>query len=120
MRKKLKYNKYGVSAKSERTYNNIVFDSKKEMKRYKELLLLEKAGDISDLILQPSFELQPSFQSQYGKKIRAINYVADFQYYSVSSDCWVVEDVKGVKTKEYLIKKKMFMYQYSHIIFRET
>lgn len=56
-----------------------VFDSAKEAKRYKELKLLERAGEISNLELQPHFLLQESFRKN-DKTYRKIEYVADFKY----------------------------------------
>jgi hypothetical protein len=112
-----KKNKYGVSPKEERTYNGIVFDSKAEMKRYKDLELLEKAGQIKELQRQEAWVLQEPFEYK-GKKIRAIYYIADFSYYENGK--YVVEDVKGRKTKEYQLKKKMFLKRYQNIDFREV
>lgn len=56
-----------------------VFDSIAESRRYKELALLEKAGEIKDLQLQPRFLLQESFKKN-GKTYRKIEYIADFMY----------------------------------------
>lgn len=56
-----------------------VFDSTKEAKRYKELKLLERAGEINNLELQPHFLLQESFRKN-NKTYRKIEYVADFKY----------------------------------------
>ena len=56
-----------------------VFDSIAESRRYKELKLLLKAGEISDLKLQPRFLLQDSFKKN-GRTFRKIEYVADFMY----------------------------------------
>lgn len=90
-------------------YDDILFDSKREMKRYEELKLLERAGMIKDLQRQVKFELQPSFK--IGKNtIRAIHYIADFVYYE--KDNMVVEDSKGFRTKDYILKAKMFAYKY--------
>lgn len=114
------YNKYKRSPRSERTYNGIVFDSKKEMTRYQMLLILQKKGVISDLSLQPEFILQDKFVYQ-GKVVRAIKYKADFKY--LQDGKTVIEDTKGMKTKEYLIKKKLFLMQIKDdesIEFRET
>ena len=58
---------------------NYVFDSIAESRRYKELKLLLKAGEISDLKLQPRFLLQDSFKKN-GKTYRKIEYIADFSY----------------------------------------
>ena len=93
------------------TIYGITFDSKKEADRYCELRLLEMAGKIKDLNRQVQFVLQPSFKKN-GKTIRAITYVADFEYYDLEKGKYIVEDVKGYKTKEYLLKKKMFEYRY--------
>lgn len=113
---KKKANKY--SAKKIE-YDNIIFHSKGEMKRYSELKILEKKGLIKDLILQPRFLLQESFVYE-GKKYRKIEYVADFQYYDNAINKIVVEDFKGFKTKEYNIKKKMFLYKYKKYKFIES
>lgn len=97
-------------------YNNtkvvidgIKFDSKREAQRYKELILLEKAGKIADLILQPKFELIPKYTIN-GRNVRKMEYIADFQY--TENGKTIVEDAKGFKTKEYLIKKKLFEFKY--------
>ena len=88
--------------------DGIVFDSVKESKRYAELSLLQRAGAIVDLRLQPRYLLQESFKCN-GKTIRKIEYVADFQYgYNGKT---IIEDVKGMKTPVYLLKKKMFLYK---------
>ena len=56
-----------------------VFDSIRESQRYKELKLLEKTGEISNLELQPRFLLQDSFKKN-GRTFRKIEYIADFMY----------------------------------------
>lgn len=88
---------------------NLTFDSKREYNRYLELKLLERAGEIQDLTLQPEFELQPAFDKD-GKHYRKITYRADFRYYDHGTI--VVEDVKGYKTDVYKLKKKLFEYKY--------
>lgn len=88
------------------------FPSKKEANRYKELLLLQRAGVIYDLKLQVPFELQPSFKHPItGKTIRAINYIADFTYVDTKTSQYHIEDTKGFRTKEYEMKKKMMEYR---------
>ena len=94
--------------------DGIEFDSKKEAERYMQLKLLERAKLIKDLELQKSFELQPSFKKN-GKTYRKIVYIADFYYFDNHLDKYVVEDVKGFKTKEYALKKKMFEYVYKDL-----
>lgn len=93
--------------------DDIKFDSEKEASRYTELKLLEKAGVITDLKLQVPFVLQDAFEIN-GEKIKAIKYIADFTYYENGK--LVIEDVKGVKTPVYNMKKKMFMYKYKQYI----
>ena len=89
------------------TVDGITFDSKKEARRYAELKMLEKGGAISQLVLQPRFELQESFKKN-GKTYRKIEYVADFMYRDNEKNVTIVEDVKGVKTDVYKLKRKMF------------
>ena len=86
--------------------DGIVFDSKKEARRYQELKLFEKAGVISDLQTQVKFVLIPA-QRINGKVVeRECSYVADFVYLDEAGKK-VVEDTKGVKTKDYIIKRKL-------------
>lgn len=93
------------------------FDSKKEADRYLKLKLQEHCGFISNLELQPEFILQDGFR-KLGQWIRPIKYRADFKYQKDGET--VVEDVKGKKTKEYMIKKKMFLKKYPEYRFIET
>ena len=90
-------------------YKNMKFDSLKERNHYIILEQLEKTGQIKDLKCQVKYELQPSFTLN-GKTIRAINYIADFTY--IKDGKVVVVDTKGFRTKEYLLKKKLFQYKY--------
>lgn len=104
-----KKNKYSAR---KTTIDGITFDSAKEAARYKKLKMLESMGAIKDLKLQVPFELQPAFRYN-GKQIRAIKYVADFTYYAPDKNgkkVYVVEDTKGYKTKEYELKRKMFLF----------
>ncbi|MDR1926871.1 MAG: DUF1064 domain-containing protein [Endomicrobium sp.] len=90
---------------------NIKFASKKEAERYKELKLMEKAGVIEDLKLQPNFLIQEKFIHE--KRVqREVRYIADFMYYDTHTEKTVVEDVKGFRTKTYIVKKKMFLKRY--------
>lgn len=82
-----------------------VFDSIQESKRYKELKLLLRAGQISNLELQPHFLLQDSFMKN-GKTFRKIEYIADFKY--IENGKTIVEDVKGIQTEVFKIKHKIF------------
>ena len=80
------------------TVDNIVFDSKAEARRYSELMLLFRAGVIRNLELQPEFPFVLN-----GKKL--FTYRADFAYFE--GEKRIVEDVKGVKTPVYRLKKKL-------------
>ena len=86
-----------------------VFDSIAESKRYKELKLLEQAGEISELELQPRFLLQEGFRKN-GKTFRKIEYIADFQY--IENGRLVIEDVKGKETEVFKLKRKLFEHEY--------
>jgi hypothetical protein len=81
------------------------FDSKREGNRYKELKLLERAGEIKDLELQPRFLLQDSFKKN-GRTFRKIEYVADFKY--IENGKTIVEDVKEMQTDVFKLKHKIF------------
>ena len=84
----------------------IRFDSQKEARRYDELMVMLRAGIISDLRLQPQFTLQESYVTETGERIRAVRYTADFSYKFGGK--LVVEDVKSkpTRTKEYLRNRK--------------
>ena len=81
------------------TVDGITFASQKEAKRYQELKLLERAHKIFSVIVQPRFDLIVN-----GKKCG--KYLADFSYHTDDGGL-VVEDVKGVKTPVYRLKKKL-------------
>lgn len=100
------------------TIDGIKFDSTKEANRYVELKYLEKAGKIKDLVLQPKFLLQPSYKKN-GKTIRKIEYVADFSYLDIKTNKIYIEDVKGMKTDVYKLKKKIFEYNYPELVIVE-
>lgn len=98
------------------------FASKKEAARYGELLLLGLAGEIRNLELQPRFPI-------VSNGVKVAEYVADFRYEEVAHtyqffmriERWldVVEDVKGVKTPTYRLKKKLVEAQHG-IVIREV
>lgn len=102
---------------------NMVFDSQMEMYRYQELSLLERAGKISNLKRQVKFTLIPAQYESFerisnitgkrlkdGKRVieKECSYVADFVYEENGET--IVEDVKGCKTKDYIIKRKLMLY----------
>ena len=92
--------------------DGVVFDSKAEAKRYVELRLLEDAKEIISLELQPEFILQEKCKDKNGKTIRQIKYIADFKYFDVAEDRWIVLDVKGFETPVFKIKEKLFRAKY--------
>lgn len=85
--------------------DGIIFQSRKEAKRYQELKLMQRAGLISDLRRQVKYELIPKQQGE-----RAVSYIADFVY--TENGKTVVEDVKGVRTPVYKIKKKLMLWRH--------
>ena len=93
-----KKHKYGAKRTE---VNGIVFDSAKEAKRYKELLILLKAGEIGLLELQVPFELNEG-------GTHSLKYIADFVYMT-KEGFKIVEDAKGYRTREYLKKKKLML-----------
>ena len=96
------------------TRDGETFDSVKEYRRFCELKLMERAGVIKDLKRQVKFELIPS-QKIDGKVVeRPVNYVADFAYWTDHQ--FVVEDTKGFKTKDYILKRKMMLWIHGLII----
>lgn len=92
------------------------FASKLEAKRYGELLMLQKAGEISGLMLQPSYALvvvgNGCGNEPKGFTSRVGTYVADFTYFDKRTQMVIIEDVKGFKTPLYRWKKKHVEAQY--------
>nr|DAH93039.1 MAG TPA: Endonuclease [Caudoviricetes sp.] len=104
------------------------FDSQKEFRRWCELKLLQRTGEIRELKRQVDFVLvpeqrEPSQTQKNGREKpgklleRQVVYRADFVYLErqkspEAAEAWqtVVEDAKGVKTKEYIIKRKLMLY----------
>ncbi len=95
-----------------RTSDGIVHDSQREANRWVELNLLQKAGQIKNLNRQVKFVLIPKQVEYVGKKVkvleREVAYIADFVYQENGQT--VVEDSKGMKTKDYIIKRKLMLY----------
>lgn len=98
--------------------NGIAFDSKKEAAYYEDLLWRQRTGAVKSIELQPKFVLQPGYKRE-GKKIRPIIYKADFKVTEADGNIYYV-DTKGMKTPVYLLKKKMLLYKYPDIDFREV
>ena len=116
-------NKYG---NQKVVYLGEVFDSKREMYRYMDLRMLLTCGAISNLQRQVVYELIPvqrekstrvykkgrkKGQPIEGKIIeKAVSYVADFVYIDNATGKEVVEDAKGMRTRDYIIKRKLMLY----------
>jgi len=106
-----------LGTKQESKYKNrkvvvdgIEFDSQKEADYYAELKLLQKAGEIKEIELQPKFELLPGFKKN-GRTFRAITYTADFKVTYADGHVEII-DVKGIKTEVFKLKRKIFEFQY--------
>ncbi len=102
------YNKYGNRKVTE---NGYTFDSMAEKRRYDELKLLQRAGHIFNLRFKKkdcTFHLVKTFKNGVNETVRGVKYIADFTYTDCDSGELVVEDVKGVQTKEFKLKKKWF------------
>ena len=131
----IKLNSYNKYRNKSVVLDNYTFASRKEGDRYSELLLLQRAKKIKDLSIHPEFILQEEFLDSQGEKHRAITYIADFAYFEIDNTKEhrneakrtgssyyrkkIVEDTKGFKTKDYLIKKKLFLFKYRDVIFKE-
>ena len=114
-------NKFGARSVD---YDGYRFDSLKEERRYQELKLLERAGEIMSLDVHPTYLLQERFRYN-GKWIQAITYTPDFRY--IERGVTVVEDVKGIDnntgkvvtvTEVFAIKAKIFKFLNPFIDFR--
>ena len=115
------YNKY-YNVKT-RTSDGNVFDSGKEARRWEQLLLLQKAGKITELRRQVAYELIPAQYETYpryskkgdrlkdGQRLleRKVDYVADFVYTDAETGQTIVEDSKGMRTKDYILKRKLML-----------
>jgi len=93
------------------------YHSKKEAKRSAALIILQRAGVITDLQEQVKFELIPTQRTEDGKTERSVSYIADFVYKEDGK--LIVEDSKGFKTTDYIIKRKLMLFIHG-ITVRET
>ena len=104
-------NKYNAVKTKQDGYT---FDSKAEAARYGELVILQAAGEIERLEVHPCFILQDSFTDATGTRQRAISYEGDFMYWQ--GDTHYVEDVKGVETAVFKLKRKLFLARYPDLV----
>ena len=97
------------------------FDSKREAEIYLDLLSRKQHGEIIRIGLQPSYTLLEGFTDNQGNRQKAITYTADFFVAYADGRNEVIE-VKGVRTRDYLLRKKMFLHMMrdTDIIFREV
>jgi hypothetical protein len=109
-------NKYGAK-KIE--IDGHVFPSKRESQYYLLYRDMLQRGEIKDLQLQPRFELIPSFTNWAGKKCRPCHYTADFLLTYPDGRQRVIE-VKGFRTRDYQLRRKMFEYEYRKYEFEEV
>lgn len=91
------------------TRDGITFDSAREARRYAYLRLLERAGEINDLRTQVKYTLIPGQKKPSGGTERAVTYTADFVYRDKTGK-EIVEDAKGVRTQQYIIRRKLMLY----------
>lgn len=104
-------NKYG-NRKVE--YDGYMFDSIAEKDRYIELRLLSAANEITHLAVHPKYVIHDGFTNVDGKRRAQITYSPDFEYRLDGK--WRYEDVKGVETAVFRIKRKLFEHRYSAAI----
>ena len=119
-KRKKRRGKYRVCAVEDRTWDKegkwegpIVFDSRKEMNRYEELIYMVDTGEIHCLERQPKFPWKTVYS--HGDRTYEKNnyyYRADFQYVICATGDVVVEDVKGFRTPEYKRKKRIVEHLY--------
>ena len=98
-----------------------VFDSKREAEIYLDLLSRKQHGEIIRIGLQPSYTLLEGFKDNAGYKQLPITYTPDFLVRYADGHTEVVE-VKGMKTRDYILRKKLFLHKMreSSVIFREV
>lgn len=114
LRKRSKFNNKRV------VVDGVKYDSKHEYKRYCELLLMEKAGEIKDLQCQVKFSICPKAPNVKGSRERF--YIADFVY-TKSDGTKIIEDAKSPPTKKdktYRLKKQLVQVKYPEYVFVES
>lgn len=109
--KKSKYHNRKVEYYDPTLKETISFDSVKERDYYLLLKDREKRGEIMDLKRQVEIEIQPSFCTPAGQRVRAITYIADFTYKSSTYGAIHIIDVKGYRTEVYKLKKKLLAFK---------
>ena len=105
--------------------DGIMFDSKAEAARYVFLKARLDAGEISHLELQPVFKLSNGtrpvlIKSKGYPNGRQVKYVADFAYFCPVENKRIIEDCKGFRTKEFILKKAFVEAQFPGVKIREV
>jgi hypothetical protein len=113
-----KANKYNARKK---TVCGHTFDSRREAEIYLDLLSRKQHGEIIRIGLQPSYTLLEGFRDNTGKNQKPITYTADFFVTYADGHSEVIE-VKGVRTRDYILRKKLFLHMMreTDIVFREV
>ena len=113
-----KANKYGAQ---KTTVCGHTFDSRREAEIYLDLLSRKQAGEIVRIELQPSYTLLAGFTDNQGNKQKPITYTADF-FVTYADGRHEVIEVKGVRTRDYLLRKKLFLHMMrdTDVLFREV
>lgn len=100
--------------------NGIRFQSRLESERYQQLMLLERAGEISGLVLQPEYQILQGFiNPETGEKVKSRFYVGDFRYIDNATNKMIVEDTKGMETPEFRLKWSLVKSLYPQYEFRK-
>lgn len=109
-------NKYGAKSV---TIDGHVFPSKRESEYYLVYKDMLEHGEIVKLELQPKFIIIPAYTNHAGKKVRPCHYTADFLLHFPDARKMVVE-VKGFRTRDYMLRRKLFEWQYREYEFKEV
>ena len=103
------------------TIDGITFASQLEGERYQQLKLLEKAEEITALVLQPEFQIVRGFVNpETGEKVKSRFYIGDFQYIDNATNKIIVEDTKGMETAEFRLKWSLVKSMYPQFEFRKV
>jgi hypothetical protein len=97
-------------------WQGFVADSEAEAIRYAQLVLLQRGGEIRELVVHPRYLLLAAFRDGQGQYHRGVEYEADFAY--LEGERQVVEEVKGFESDVWKIKQKLFLRRYTDLVLR--
>ena len=131
--KKKGRNRYGNRKKEDKpTEDGFIFDSYPELRRYRDLKILARAGEVRDLKVHPSFVLREKSVNTHGQTISKWSFKADFSYHD-QKDVFHVEDVKSLRIdkknssrygtateRSYILSRNEFMRVHPNTKFIET